>query len=41
MERKISPLKKAHDAFVLDTTNLGEEEAIKIVVDEFNRRIGI
>jgi cytidylate kinase len=38
MNRSESPLKQADDAFVLDTTNLTEKEALDILISEFNKR---
>lgn len=36
--RKISPLKPAKDAFIIDNTNLKKEETLNIVLNELKRR---
>ncbi len=40
MNRKESPLKKAEDAIVVDTTNTKKEESVNIVLDIIKKRIG-
>ena len=39
-ERKISPLKQADDAILVDTTNLGIEQVITKIIDLINERLG-
>lgn len=38
--RELSPLKKADDAFVLDTTNLSIEEQVEVIVEKAKKIIG-
>lgn len=38
LNRKISPLKPAKDAFIIDNTNLKKEETLNIVLNELKRR---
>lgn len=38
ISRKISPLKPAKDAFIIDNTNLEKEETLRIVINELKRR---
>jgi cytidylate kinase len=38
-ERNIAPMKRANDAFDVDTTNLTIEEAVETISKEFSKRI--
>lgn len=40
-ERKVAPLKKADDAFLIDNSNLKKEETLKIAIDIIKQRIEI